>query len=535
MPLLPYLASGGVGETSSKGNAQYGIISPIAHCHALAIAALAAELLESLNVINEGGISAGGIDYLQGVRSGLENLIRRVVGPLITTVKNELEPILDLLAVAPALDPALGSSPNDVSALAAAIPSAVSRLARFTNVPGDISEPAHAALLIALVWRALVALSSRPLPDAFIAPFNRLGRSSSGDGLREATGAAVGSGSGKTPPGMKTKRDLPPLVVALQNIGARSSSSAPSSPIVSNAGETGIIAASSTNIPSPPATPRFGRTSLPLGSRPPPGTRFSRIPLPLGPPLTSSSSNGGSSKNSKSTSPTPVPLSPIQSLLADTIAVQRMLETLGKPRESSLALEAVHEAFIALDAFKEMLRVVVEDVSEMTVTNGKTGMGMSMMKQLADMTEKLVKTSEDVPVLIGLNVLLQLVPSFQLPHAQSSIPTPTATTTSQPGGPIIAALGGTNSISVPRLLGLPADRYYEGCLTTFGRAQASGDAIGFAVMEHLVNQPVNMSTNEQTKGLDVQILLAWLTENIDDDGEEEGALHEHREYDGRRR
>ena len=514
MPLLPYVTGAGFG--TDKGIAGISVPSPVAQSHALALAALAAELLESLNAIHRTGIAGGtgvggGVDYLRGIRTSLANLIQRVVSPLIGGVKSELEPILDLLATAPlprqdvdkAGSSVVPATPTGVIALAAAIPSVTTKLARYTTVPGEVSESAHAALLIALVWRGLVALSSRPLLDPFVTPLSVQDSKKGGsrEGLKEPSKDAAGKEK-TTPPGLKVKKELP-FVTALTQIASGSSTrSTVSTPL-----------ASSTSSLAPP--PSAGSKSVNSTTTPPTTPRFSRIPLPLASRPPSPSGSHATSSKSKS-SPPPGPLSPIETLLVDTIAVFNLLSTLCKPKAGGLALEAVDEAFEALAGFRDMLKFLVEELS--LAASEKNALLASPSLSLARVTELLIKKSEEVPVLVALNVLLQLVPRCQLPLPDESAVL-SSTNTHLPANTILS-LSSPRTISVPRLLNLPADKYYEGCLTTFGRAEDSADTIGGAVLDSFAVRPLPSLLVPSARGLDVRVLQAWLTESIDDDDDE---------------
>lgn len=502
MPILPYVTS-----TASQV-ASSGSVSLIAQAHAIGIARLAAELLAALNSVNSAIVlGAGGVDNLRGIRDGLEILVKRVVSPLVSSVKLELGPILDMLTSTPLLDTD-SQTPTALPSLAAALPGITTRLEWYTSPPGSVAQSAHAALLIGLVWRALLALSSRPLADPFSSPIlATIKKPGSREGMKEAAAKER-----TTPPGLKSKKELP-FVNAFSHMSASRQPSTASftlaNSVASNASSSsasGAIAAPTHTPPrTPPATPRFGRLPLPL-------TTISRPPSP--------SSNAGAPSKSKGAQ---LPaLTPLQRLLADTTAVQAMLGTLGKPPQGGLALEAVDEAFDALEGFKRMIKYLVEEQCTSTL-HGSRG--------LQEITAGLLEESEDVPALIALSVLVQLVPPAQLPRPASDITVDARLFASAES--IIS--NEWRGITVAELIGISDAEYRTSCLIGFGRADAAVEPVGRAVLDALFacrprSPPRTLSASTTStfstaasvcahslvseKGLDLRVLKAWLAERI---------------------
>ncbi|KAF8316399.1 hypothetical protein DL93DRAFT_776343 [Clavulina sp. PMI_390] len=493
MPILPYVTTPATSQLSAPATA-----SSLAQSHALGIARLAAELLEALKGINTSVIvGAGGVDYLRGTRDGLEVLVQRVVNPLLSNIKIELGPVLDKLSAAPELE-ADGQAPSALPALTAALPGITMRLDWYTS-PGVPAHSAHAALLISLVWRALVALSSRPLADPFT--FMGMKKPRSREGMNQG-------GKDKTSPGLKAKKDLP-FVSALSRPATINGASTPNGAATPNGIATAPPAVASG--PTPPATPRFGRIGLPL-------TSISRPPSPT-------SSSGVVSKSKGA--PASLPVTPLQRLLADTSAVQAMLGTLSKPPCGCLAFEAVDEAFDALAGFKTMLKWLVDEA---------VAQNEGPAKSLQDIVEQLLEAAEDVPCLIALNVLVQLVSPEQLSRRM-------------PGGDARDESTAWRAIAVPELLNMEVEEYRTSCLAGFSRADAAVDPVGHAVLDALEThkrplmvRSVSSSSTvtfspaaslrelpgtpgllSSQKGLDLRVLRAWLMERIatnDDDNKD---------------
>lgn len=157
--------------------------------HALGLAAFAGELLESFDALGLGtapeasssssngrSTPMNGNDGLRPVREGLESIITKVACPLLAQVRRELQPLLDALeqpplAHSPTLKPSLtmtvkSSSPSvtvhpAVNVLVGSMPAYARALARLVGL-SPIVHRALASCLIALHWRAMVALAHRP-------------------------------------------------------------------------------------------------------------------------------------------------------------------------------------------------------------------------------------------------------------------------------------------------------------------------------------------------------------------------------------
>ncbi|KAG9316701.1 hypothetical protein JVU11DRAFT_2761 [Chiua virens] len=100
-------------------------------------------------------------DGLKSVRAGLISLIDRVTAPLITGIKEELLPLVDALE-----NPAKPRKVNDtahpsITAIRTHAPLYGRALTRYAST--NPSQALLASLLISIIWRALVALSHRPI------------------------------------------------------------------------------------------------------------------------------------------------------------------------------------------------------------------------------------------------------------------------------------------------------------------------------------------------------------------------------------
>ena len=142
--------------------------------HALALAAFAGELLEMYEEVQlciEGDMRADG---LRVVRDSLVSIVKRVVEPLVTGIKNDLVPHIDALenpVASPVLTvPVSGSKPATTAKgtpqhpsivyMQSVMPTYARALGRY--ITSSTAEATLASLLINLVWRGLVALSNRP-------------------------------------------------------------------------------------------------------------------------------------------------------------------------------------------------------------------------------------------------------------------------------------------------------------------------------------------------------------------------------------
>jgi hypothetical protein len=474
MPLLPYATQNST-EVSSLGT-----VSLLAQAHALGIVRMAAELLEALNGVNQSVIlGSGGVDHLRGIREGLEIILKRVVEPLISSVNSEVGPILDTLAVAPPSSDVDAQAVNCVLSLSAALPGITTRLEWYTALPGAVAQSANAALLIGLVWRALVALSCRPLHDPFAVPLPTMKKPGSREGIKDATVKEK-----QTTPGLKTK-ELP-FVNALSRGWCASPASQAAPACNAAVSSNGVVpdpngtTAGQPRVSSrtPPSTPRFGRRALPL-------TSLSRPPSPA----------------SKGAQPPPA-LTPLERLLADTAAVQAMLGMLSKPSQGGLALEAVNEAFDALEGFKNMLQWLVEEIAPFSASRDK--------RSLQTITTSLLRVSEYCPALIALSVIVQLVPPAQLPRQCSSMEASLLASAES----IISSEW--QAITISELLGMQEVEYRSSCLTGFGRADAAVEPVGRALLS--VFQP-SINADEFSclvweKGVDLRVLQGWLAERI---------------------
>ncbi|KAG8727501.1 hypothetical protein FRC11_013032, partial [Ceratobasidium sp. 423] len=121
--------------------------------HALSLATLVAELLESLDALPTDCAKVGG-EGLRSIKQGLEGVISRVVQPVLTAVRTELQVLVDQLEVG------LGGKKDNP--LVGAVAVAIKVLARVASVPGPVAGGAIAACEIGIVWRAMVALAHRP-------------------------------------------------------------------------------------------------------------------------------------------------------------------------------------------------------------------------------------------------------------------------------------------------------------------------------------------------------------------------------------
>ena len=138
--------------------------------HAVGLATLAGEVLETFDELGLGQEVDGRPDGLRVIREGLVNLVMRVVNPLIASVQSELLLLVDGLEK-PSPIGRTGSGLNSKSAktsaphpsitgLQAVVPLYAKGLAKIAAV--DAAQGSLGSMLITLVWHGLVALAHRP-------------------------------------------------------------------------------------------------------------------------------------------------------------------------------------------------------------------------------------------------------------------------------------------------------------------------------------------------------------------------------------
>jgi hypothetical protein len=135
--------------------------------HALGVATIAGELLETFDEFGLGNESDFRDDGLKAVREGLASLVSRVVNPLVNNIKNDLFELVEALET-----PSSSSSPKltasakpvpvhqSIITMQSIIPVYAKALVRYC--PTSASQKALATLLISVVWRGVVAITHRP-------------------------------------------------------------------------------------------------------------------------------------------------------------------------------------------------------------------------------------------------------------------------------------------------------------------------------------------------------------------------------------
>ena len=138
--------------------------------HAVGLATLAGEVLETFDQLRLGLEIEGRPDGLKLTREGFLNLVTRVVNPLISSIQSELLPLIDGLEK-PSPIGRFGSGLNSriaktstphasINALHAVVHLYAKGLAKIAAV--DAAQSSLGAMLITLVWHGLVALVHRP-------------------------------------------------------------------------------------------------------------------------------------------------------------------------------------------------------------------------------------------------------------------------------------------------------------------------------------------------------------------------------------
>ncbi|KAL4254242.1 hypothetical protein ABKN59_002879 [Abortiporus biennis] len=159
--------------------------------HALALATLAGELLDTFNELGLGHDCEMRGDGLKVVRDGLVSVVKRVTEPLVANIRSDLLPLIEALAtpqrsssgVITATKTYSGSKaivyhPSIIS-LQSVMPTYARALSKF--ITSTAAESILASFLICLTWHGLVALSTRPIqqpsPPTSPAPKTRRGSS----------------------------------------------------------------------------------------------------------------------------------------------------------------------------------------------------------------------------------------------------------------------------------------------------------------------------------------------------------------------
>lgn len=137
--------------------------------HAVGLATLAGEVLETFDELGLGLETDGRSDGLKVTREGLLNLVTRVVNPLIASIQSDLLPLIDALEKSSPIGrtasglntrSAKTSTPHpSIAALHAVVPLYAKGLAKIAAV--DAAQSSLGAMLITLVWHGLAALAHR--------------------------------------------------------------------------------------------------------------------------------------------------------------------------------------------------------------------------------------------------------------------------------------------------------------------------------------------------------------------------------------
>ncbi|KAH9839346.1 uncharacterized protein C8Q71DRAFT_749060 [Rhodofomes roseus] len=179
--------------------------------HAIGLATLAGEIVEAFDGLGLGLETDMRGDGLKAIREGLVSMVRRVVEPLITGIKNELMPLLDALEANPNSPSAPRGSRSPMShssimTMQGLIPVYARALGRYAT--SAVAENSLASLLISLIWRGLVALSNRPSPPQTPPASPTLTSTKAKDGRRAASQTRLTPPA--TPPASRFTLKLPP-------------------------------------------------------------------------------------------------------------------------------------------------------------------------------------------------------------------------------------------------------------------------------------------------------------------------------------
>ena len=135
-----------------------------AQSHALSVSKFCEELLEVFDEMALGCDVYNRSEGLRSIRDGLISLIKRVINPLIGSIRAELIPLMEALETPNTVKAVPGSKSTiiyhqSITALQILMPPYAKVLTICTTSP--ISHAVLASLLISVLWKALVALSHR--------------------------------------------------------------------------------------------------------------------------------------------------------------------------------------------------------------------------------------------------------------------------------------------------------------------------------------------------------------------------------------
>ncbi|KDQ21525.1 hypothetical protein BOTBODRAFT_168778 [Botryobasidium botryosum FD-172 SS1] len=156
LPLLPLLPS----SSNPTPNPNTAV-----EAHAFALATFSAEVLHALDdpiflasseSFTGSQRSAPDSFRIRDTREGLESIIRRVLTPVLSNVKNELGAMIEHNAD--------GTVPIELQKLSHAMARVSPSVARCAAVPGPTASNALGSLIIGVVWKALLMLSERQKP-----------------------------------------------------------------------------------------------------------------------------------------------------------------------------------------------------------------------------------------------------------------------------------------------------------------------------------------------------------------------------------
>lgn len=146
---------------------QFSFPNPV-QLHALSVSKFCEELLEVFDEMALGCDVYNRSEGLRSIRDGLISLIKRVINPLIGSIRAELIPLMEALETPNTSSPPLKAVPGSkstiiyhqsITALQIVMPPYAKVLTTCTT--SSISHAILASLLISVLWKALVALSHR--------------------------------------------------------------------------------------------------------------------------------------------------------------------------------------------------------------------------------------------------------------------------------------------------------------------------------------------------------------------------------------
>ncbi|KAG8936286.1 hypothetical protein FRC02_003223 [Tulasnella sp. 418] len=497
--------------------------------HAIALAHFASELLETFDTLGLGRTAGPGQgpDGLKAIREGLENVISKVLSPLLTVLKADAVAALDEMEGHSTTE-AHGPQMDKLEKTLVRVSGLVARLTMCVPNTGGQSvfiQSLIATFNINIVWRSMIALAHRPLPASATPVADALPivtarppmirsssagelarRSSKGSLLSNSSTSSGEYGGGQLPsyvtppdtPQVQPIRNPPNLTPSSMKEKKASSGISLGLGLTMGASSKSNTAVNPARLPTPPSTNKFSLAKLPSLSV------MSMHPARAASPQPTS--EAGASASSATSSPVtgkppvdalqftrgpsfPHPHLPALRVLSkDSRELSEVLKKLPKP-QAGIANEAVDEALEKMDGFVCVIEYLVD---ALTIKPPKSEKESGRAEIQVD---KLMEKTRLTPMLGVLPIILRV-----------GVTTSSAVVTNPSSEKAMLAQPQDSTCCVSGYLGLPADEYRRGCLGGFGKADECAAIVGSALLKsnkfnievagHWLKEWINRSVEE---------------------------------------